>query len=154
MPAERVAKLATTHGLRLASGASGGYCLRVTVAAMFFMPPYGPAKRQIRRRSYPGRFRTTADRAEIKVRYTTEDSAASPAFRLQIGLPHLGETPNVRADEPDHDPGDPMSVHEPTHVDGMHYDTFTPGGLTAGGAREYVSKLNNTQAIDRVEMIE
>ena len=47
-----------------------------------------------------------------------------------------------------------MSVHEPTHVDGMHYDTFTPGGLTTGGAQEYVSKLNNTQAIDRVEMIE
>ena len=83
-----------------------------------------------------------------------EGSAAPPAFRLQIGLPHLGETPNVRVGERDHDPGDPLSVHEPTHVDGMHYDTFTPGGLTAGGAREYVSKLNNTQAIDRVEMIE
>lgn len=83
-----------------------------------------------------------------------EDSAASPAFRLQIGLRHLGETPNVHVGEPDHNPDDTMSVHEPTHVDGMHYDTFTPGGLTAGGTRESVSKLNNTQAIDRVEMIE
>lgn len=83
-----------------------------------------------------------------------EDSAAPPAFRLQLGLRHLGATPNVRMGERDHAPGDTMSVHEPTHVDGMHYDTFTPGGLTAGGAREYVSKLNNTQAIDRVEMVE
>lgn len=83
-----------------------------------------------------------------------DDGAASPTFRLQIGLRHLGVTPNVREGQPNHDPGDTMSVHEPTHVDGMHYDTFTPGGLTAGGAREYVSKLNNTQAIDRVEMIE
>lgn len=83
-----------------------------------------------------------------------ENGIASPAFRLQMRLRHLGETPNVRAGEPDHDPDDTMSVHEPTHVDGMHYDTFKPGGLTAGGAREYVSKLNNTQAIDRVEMIE
>ena len=83
-----------------------------------------------------------------------DDGAASPAFRLQIGLRHLGATPNVRVGDPDHEPGDTMSVHETTHVDGMHYDTFTPGGLTAGGAREYVSKLNNTQAIDRVEMIE
>ena len=66
----------------------------------------------------------------------------------------MGETANVRVGERDHDPGDTMSVHEPTHVDGMHYDTFTPGGLTVGGARECVSKLNNTQAIDRVEMIE
>lgn len=83
-----------------------------------------------------------------------EDSAASPAFRLQIGLRHLGEAPSVHVGEPDHDPGDTMSVHETTHVDGMHYDTFTPGGSTAGGAREYVSKLNNSQAIDRVEMVE
>ena len=35
---------------------------------------------------------------------------------------------------------------------GTHF--HMPRGLTAGGAREYVSKLNNTQAIDRVEMIE
>ena len=50
-----------------------------------------------------------------------EDSAVPPAFRFQIGLRHLGETPNVRVGEPDHDPGDTMSVHETTHVDGMHY---------------------------------
>ena len=66
---------------------------------------------------------TCADYARV---LGLEEGAASPAFRLQIGLRHLGETPNVRVGERDHDPGDTMSVHEPTRVDGMHYDTFTP----------------------------
>ena len=94
---------------------------------------------------------TCADYARV---LGLEEGAASAAFRFEIGLRHLGETPNVCVGELDHDPGDTMSVHETTHVDGMHYDTFMPGGLTVGGAREYVSKLNNSGAIDRVEMVE
>ncbi len=47
-----------------------------------------------------------------------------------------------------------MTVHHPTVVDGMYYETFIKGGVTSGGAKEYVSKLDNTNAIDRLEMIE
>jgi len=77
-----------------------------------------------------------------------------PGFRFEIGLHHLGNTPNVPAGEPDHDPNQTMMVHHPTIVDGMYYETFTNGGVTIGGAKEYVSKLDNTDAIDRLEMIE
>lgn len=77
-----------------------------------------------------------------------------PAFRFDIGLHHLGATPNVHPGEPDHVPNQTMTVHYPTVVDGMYYETFVRGGTTSGCAKEYVSKLDNTDAIDRLEMIE
>jgi len=36
----------------------------------------------------------------------------------------------------------------------MYYEQFIPGGNTIGGAREYVSKLNNCEAIDALRIIE
>ncbi len=77
-----------------------------------------------------------------------------PGFRFDINLHHLGKTPNVRAGEPNHDPNQTMTVYHPTVVDGIYYETFVKGGVTSGGAKEYVSKLDNTNAIDRLEMIE
>jgi hypothetical protein len=47
-----------------------------------------------------------------------------------------------------------LAGREPTAVNGMWYDSFTAGGFTSGGAREYVSKLDNTEAIDSLETIE
>jgi hypothetical protein len=46
-----------------------------------------------------------------------------------------------------------MEVKVPCSVDGMYYDTFIEGGQTIGGASEYVSKLDNTDAIQKMEVI-
>lgn len=82
------------------------------------------------------------------------DATEKPGFRFAIGSQHVGSTPNVRRGEPDHDPSQSMTIHEPTIVDGMWHEKFVEGGLTSGGVTEYVSKLDNTEAIDRLEMIE
>ena len=82
------------------------------------------------------------------------DTTESPGFRFDIGSHHVGSTPNVRRGEPDYARLNLMTIHEPTIVDGMWYSKFVEGGLTSGGVREYVSKLDNTEAIDRLEMIE
>lgn len=81
-----------------------------------------------------------------------EDSG--PAFCIYIGYYHVGVTANVRDGMTGHDPTQTMSLHLPTLLDGMHYPRFRAGGYTAGKAREFVSKLNNTDAIDRLEWIE
>ena len=77
-----------------------------------------------------------------------------PGFRFAIGARHLRTIPVVRVGEPDHDASQTMTAHFPTVVDGMWYATFVEGGFTSGGAREFVSKLDNTDAIESVEMLE
>ena len=115
---------------------------------------------RLRRRGYPLWFSTTrgvnecSTFADYARRLALGGAYSGPGFRFDIGLGHLGSTPNVRADEPDHDPREAMTIHAPTAVDGMYYDTFIPGVLTTGGARQYVSRLDNTDAIDRMEIIE
>ena len=115
---------------------------------------------RLRRRGYPLWFSTTGDVKECSTladyarRLALGDAYSGPGFRFEIGLGHLGSTPNVRAGEPDHDPRKAMTIHDPTAVDGMYYETFIPGVLTAGGARQYVSSLDNTDSIDRMEIIE
>jgi hypothetical protein len=71
------------------------------------------------------------------------------AFVFEIGAHHVGATPVEKGND-----GELMTLHLPTDVDGMYYEKFTPGGTTVGGAREYVSKLNNFQAIDHLRIIE
>lgn len=114
---------------------------------------------KFRRRGYPLFLTTEGDVEDCSsysdyVRKLALGNTRGPAFRFNIGTSHIGVTPNVRAGESDHDSNDTMSVHEPTVVDGMWYDSFIAGGFTSGGAREYVSKLDNTEAIDSLEMIE
>ena len=55
---------------------------------------------------------------------------------------------------PIHDPTQTFSIHVPTSVDGMYYNNFVKGGKTETGAIEYVSKLDRTDAIDRLEILE
>ncbi len=115
---------------------------------------------RLRRSGYPLWLSTARDVNECSTfadyaqKLALGDAYSAPGFRFDIGLGHLGSTPNVRASEPDHDPREAMMVHDPAPVDGMYYDTFIPGDLTAGGARQYVSRLDNTDAIDRMEIIE
>ena len=47
-----------------------------------------------------------------------------------------------------------MESRLPTVVDGMDYEKFIEGGKTAGGASEYVSKLDNTEAIKEMEVLQ
>lgn len=47
-----------------------------------------------------------------------------------------------------------MEIHLPTVVDGMYYETFVAGGKTEGGASEYASKLDNTEAIKKMEVVQ
>lgn len=115
---------------------------------------------RLRRIGYPLWLTTAKDVADCSsfadyhTRLALGEAAQGPGFRFRIGLGHVGTTPNVRAGEPDHDPNQTMTVHIPSAVDGMHDEQFVPGGRTAGGAVEYVSKLDNTEAIDEMEIIE
>ncbi len=114
---------------------------------------------RLRRKGYP-LWLTTEDEVtgcrlykDYRVKLALADDDA-PALRFRIGRGHVGVTPNVPAGEPDHDGSQTMSVHYTTAVDGMYYAAFVPGGATAGGAVEYVSKLDNTAAVDLLEMID
>lgn len=115
---------------------------------------------RLRRRGHPLWFTTQLDVedcsefAQYVEKLTLGDQTEPPLFRFDVGLHHLGATPNVRHSEPDHNPDDTMMVYLPTVVDGMYHQTFIEGGTTKGGAREYVSRLDNTDAIDSLEMIE
>lgn len=114
---------------------------------------------RLRRKGYP-LWLTTEDEVagcrhyeHYRVRLALAGDGA-PAFKFRIGQRHLGVTTNVAPGEPDHDDSQTMSVHYTTAVDGMYYEAFVPGGATAGGATEYVSKLDNTAAVDLLEMID
>ena len=90
---------------------------------------------------------------DYAARLALNGGAGGPGFRFRIGSERIGTAPNVRPGGADHDPTDTMSLHEPTGVDGMHCASYVPGGRTAGGAREYVSRLDNTQALDWMEIV-
>jgi len=82
------------------------------------------------------------------------DNCQPPFFRFTILLDCIGHCPNVRQDRPEFRDNDLMEVKVPCSVDGMYYDTFVEGGKTIGGASEYVSRLDNTDAIQKMEVIE
>ena len=115
---------------------------------------------RLRRRGYPLWLTTKTNVGDCRLfadyvqKLSLGERTKSTGFRFDIGLHHVGLTPNVRVGEFDHDPNQTMTVRYPTVVDGMYSETFVPGGATSGGAKEYVSRLDNTDAIDRLEMIE
>lgn len=125
-----------------------------------FMDDFLNLNGRLRRRGYPLWLTPDPEVADCSTfadymkKLALGDATEKPGFRFDIGAHHVGSTPNVRRGEPDHDPSQSMTVHEPTIVDGMWYSKFVEGGVTSGGVKEYVSKLDNTEAIDRLEMIE
>ncbi len=77
-----------------------------------------------------------------------------PLFCFIISRQQIQKCPNVRQGQPGFDPDDLMAIHLPTVIDGMYYDTFIEGGKTAGGASEDVSKLDNAEAIKKMEIVQ
>ena len=78
-----------------------------------------------------------------------DEGTLKPALRLDIPGEHVGSIPNVAEDE-----NAVMSLHVPTPVDALFQDAFKPGGRTEGGAAEYVTRLDNAQAIAGYEVFD
>ena len=114
---------------------------------------------RLRRREYPLWFSTVhavrncSSLEDYAQALSLGDDVDGPLFCFETKLDHIGSAPNVRQGERDHNPNDTMTIHIPTAIDGMFYSGFVHGGETQGGAVEYVSRIDNSDIIDHMEIV-